>query len=112
MPTQVRTNDCKWKNMLTKRSELRPFKEQLIVMRRHLRRGLPGQETDKHRGNFQDPIDHRRAETPSLDQIERAMERIEDDEYGRCQRCGAAIARIRLRAIPYTELCSRCDKLT
>ena len=43
-----------------------------------------------------------------LDQIEAAIERIEDGSYGRCEECGEKIPKARLDAIPYAALCVRC----
>jgi DnaK suppressor protein len=43
-----------------------------------------------------------------LDQIQTALERIEDGSYGRCEDCGKAIPDARLEAIPYAALCVRC----
>lgn len=43
-----------------------------------------------------------------LTQIDAALQRIEDGEYGVCRRCGVAIAPARLKAIPYTALCIDC----
>jgi DnaK suppressor protein len=43
-----------------------------------------------------------------LEQIEAALERIEDGSYGQCEECGHAISRARLDAIPYTALCVKC----
>jgi RNA polymerase-binding transcription factor DksA len=48
------------------------------------------------------------SEQNALDQIEAAMERIEDGRYGRCQACGARIPQSRLKAIPYAALCVQC----
>jgi DnaK suppressor protein len=44
----------------------------------------------------------------TLEQIEEALERIEDGIYGVCEKCGAKIPKTRLDAIPYTVLCVRC----
>lgn len=41
-------------------------------------------------------------------QIDIALQRIKDGEYGVCRRCGTAIAPARLKAIPYTALCIDC----
>lgn len=41
-------------------------------------------------------------------QIRSALERIERGTYGTCARCGEAIARGRLEALPYTSLCIDC----
>jgi RNA polymerase-binding transcription factor DksA len=44
----------------------------------------------------------------TLDQIEAAIQRIENGSYGRCQDCGKQIPKIRLDAIPYAAECERC----
>ena len=43
-----------------------------------------------------------------LDQIEAAIQRIEDGGYGRCEDCGEQISKIRLDAIPYAAECMQC----
>jgi DnaK suppressor protein len=43
-----------------------------------------------------------------LDQIEAAIERIEDGTYDRCEECGGKIPKTRLEAIPYAALCIHC----
>ncbi len=43
-----------------------------------------------------------------LDQVEAAIRRIEDGGYGRCEKCGEAIPKNRLDAIPYAADCVRC----
>lgn len=42
--------------------------------------------------------------------IESALRRIEDGTYGTCTRCGREIARERLEALPYAELCIECKR--
>jgi DnaK suppressor protein len=44
----------------------------------------------------------------ALDQIEAAIERIEEGTYGRCKTCGGRIPKTRLEAIPYAAQCVRC----
>ena len=44
----------------------------------------------------------------TLEQIEEALERIEDGIYGVCEQCNAKIPKARLNAIPYTILCVKC----
>ena len=44
----------------------------------------------------------------TLDQIETAIERIEDGRSGRCEQCGEQIPKVRLDAIPYAAECERC----
>ena len=48
------------------------------------------------------------SEEDALDQIEAAIERIENGGYGQCETCGVKILQSRLEAIPYAALCVRC----
>ena len=43
-----------------------------------------------------------------LRQINRALKRLEENEYTTCSSCGADIGAQRLQAIPYTDLCIDC----
>lgn len=43
-----------------------------------------------------------------LQQIDEALTRIEQGEYGLCQCCGNLIPQPRLEAMPYTALCIQC----
>ena len=52
-----------------------------------------------------------RSDTDALDQIEAAIQRIEDGSYGRCEACGEPIPKTRLDAIPYAAECVRCASL-
>jgi DnaK suppressor protein len=45
-----------------------------------------------------------------LDQIERALSRIEDGTYGLCESCGKAIGKGRLQAFPRATLCVSCKE--
>ncbi|GAA0615378.1 TraR/DksA family transcriptional regulator [Kribbella sandramycini] len=45
-----------------------------------------------------------------LDQIERALSRIEDGTYGICESCGNAIGKGRLQAFPRATLCVSCKE--
>jgi DnaK suppressor protein len=47
-------------------------------------------------------------EEDALDQIEAAIERIEDGSYGDCETCGGKITKSRLEAIPFAAQCVRC----
>lgn len=44
----------------------------------------------------------------SIANIKAALQRLEDDSYGLCARCGEEIAEGRLDAIPETTLCVKC----
>lgn len=49
---------------------------------------------------------------PSLEaseaRVERALEKLEEGSYGRCDRCGEPIPAARLRAAPESVLCIDC----
>jgi DnaK suppressor protein len=40
-----------------------------------------------------------------LGKIDRALARMDDGTYGLCARCGKAIEKARLKALPYVDLC-------
>ncbi|MCM8790797.1 MAG: TraR/DksA C4-type zinc finger protein [Candidatus Omnitrophica bacterium] len=42
--------------------------------------------------------------------IDEAIKRIEEGTYGLCLQCGKMIAKKRLSALPYTEMCIDCQK--
>jgi len=42
--------------------------------------------------------------------IDRALERIDEGSYGECNECGVPIAEARLRALPFAELCVKCQQ--
>jgi RNA polymerase-binding protein DksA len=46
-----------------------------------------------------------------LDKVDSALRRIKAGTYGTCERCGKAIDKARLRALPYSVLCIDCKKL-
>jgi DnaK suppressor protein len=46
----------------------------------------------------------------SLEQIERALRRMDDGTYGTCARCGEPIPAERLKAMPEAELCVSCKE--
>jgi len=48
----------------------------------------------------------------ALEQIEAALERIEESTFGTCEECGAKIPKARLNAIPYAALCVKCASTT
>jgi DnaK suppressor protein len=46
-----------------------------------------------------------------LEQVEAAIERLDADTYGRCVRCGEAIAPERLEALPWAAHCIDCQRI-
>jgi RNA polymerase-binding protein DksA len=47
-------------------------------------------------------------ERRTLKEIESALARMEKGEYGTCDRCGVAIPKARLDALPWARLCIHC----
>jgi len=45
-----------------------------------------------------------------LEGVEQALKLLETGRYGTCQRCGAAIEKERLEALPDTALCLKCQR--
>jgi RNA polymerase-binding transcription factor len=45
-----------------------------------------------------------------LQQVERALQRIDDGSYGVCERCGNPIGKMRLMAFPRATLCMPCKQ--
>ena len=48
--------------------------------------------------------------TANLHKIDRALEKIERKTYGTCEVCGKQIPQARLRALPFADLCVRCQQ--
>jgi len=46
-----------------------------------------------------------------LQQVNVALERLDNDEYEICTRCGNPIGEERLHAVPYTDVCRFCAEL-
>jgi DnaK suppressor protein len=44
----------------------------------------------------------------AVEEIDRALSKIESGSYGVCERCGEPIKRARLKALPYAALCIGC----
>ena len=53
----------------------------------------------------------RRRKQLVLDQLQRALARMEAGRYGYCERCHEEIDFARLKAIPHASLCMSCQKL-
>ena len=45
-----------------------------------------------------------------LHRIEAAIEKLDGDSYGLCELCNKKISKVRLRAVPYAELCVPCQE--
>ena len=45
-----------------------------------------------------------------LNRIDAALEKIESNVFGQCELCGKKISKVRLKAVPYAELCVPCQE--
>jgi RNA polymerase-binding protein DksA len=107
-----------------KREKIKRFRAMLLRQRRALFDGVSSVET-----NLQEIATHREPELEEaaqderaarlldrldargkveLDEIDRALARIEAGEYGQCLSCHAPIASGRLQALPATAYCCNC----
>jgi DnaK suppressor protein len=74
------------------------------LMRRRSRLRAQGEaEKPQGAGKFSEQ-DHR-----ELRDIDDALRRMEGGEFGRCSRCGGAMGRHRLRAVPEARYCLTCS---
>ncbi len=48
------------------------------------------------------------SEEGTLERVEQALARIRDRTYGTCEECGGVIAKKRLEALPFANMCIRC----
>jgi DnaK suppressor protein len=44
----------------------------------------------------------------AVDEIDRALARMDAGGYGVCERCGVPIPKVRLKALPYASMCVAC----
>jgi len=98
---------------------LRRREELLAQMHGELARSRPetigarfADDADRASTAFYDELAQGFAEIASADlrSIERAIYRIDRGVYGRCETCGRPIPRLRLRALPFAELCVECKR--
>lgn len=115
-----------------KKADLKSYKEKLLVLRARLRgdvsamadaalgksrseangdlSSMPIHMADIGSDNFEQEFTLSLLENDgsTLDQIEQALERIEEGIYGRCTECDGIVPKMRLNAIPYTPFCVKC----
>jgi DnaK suppressor protein len=117
--------------MKMKKSDVKPFKEMLLVLRARLRGDVStladaalstaggGQNGNSSVSNHiadmgSDTFEQDNTillmnnEGETLVQIEGALERVESGVYGSCLECSGKIPKMRLKAIPYTPYCVNC----
>jgi len=91
-------------------------REQIGALSARLRRG-----EDELHARRPDPLDRaadlqphdvlealQAAEADDLAEVDAALQRIALGTYGRCERCGASIGELRLRAVPQARRCMSC----
>ena len=49
-------------------------------------------------------------EEDMLREIDGALERIDEGTFGKCEECGKAIGKSRLKALPHARLCIACQR--
>lgn len=115
-----------------KKAELKAYREKLLMLRARLRgdvsqmadaalnksrseangdlSSMPIHMADIGSDNFEQEftLSLMESEGVALEQIEAALERIEDGQYGECEECGARIPKTRLNALPYATMCVKC----
>ncbi len=115
-----------------KKAELKVYKDRLLNLRARLRgdvtkmadtalkknrnqangdlSAMPIHMADIGSDNFEQEftLSLMESEEGTLEQIEAALERIEDGVYGECEECGVRIPKARLNAIPYATTCVKC----
>jgi DnaK suppressor protein len=109
-------------------TDFRPYRERLLALRARLlgdmtqmedntlnkdhskTTSMPTSMAELGTGNFDQELTLSLlgGEKNVLDQIEAAIERVEDGSYGSCETCGERIPNARLDAIPYAAQCVRC----
>ncbi len=108
--------------MTLKKSDISKFKTRLIELRERLSKALRGtasevQKPDEATGYSQHQADQgtddfdrtisievTAKEFKILDQVERALEKIEEGTYGKCDITGDEIPIARLEAVPYATM--------
>jgi DnaK suppressor protein len=109
------------------KKRLKMFHDRLMMERAALR-GVVGRNEDYGReadiGTTQDPADQESNsytkemlfhlstnDRQILIQIDEALQRIKDEEYGVCANCGKKIGQKRLEAFPWARFCVDCQDL-
>jgi len=109
------------------------LREQLLVERERLEREIAELDADLSESledsSEESPYDQHMAETAgvtldreidltlqenaraSVAQIDRALGKLENGSYGRCDKCGKPIGEDRLQAAPFATLCIDCKRL-
>ncbi|MBI4063612.1 MAG: TraR/DksA family transcriptional regulator [Elusimicrobia bacterium] len=109
-------------------SYLKKFKKELVILQQTLSRKLeekrnkelipatemdPGDDADVAVQTYEKEMlfEISGSERGTLMEIEEALYRIENKTFSQCQRCKKVIPLKRLRVLPYTKYCLKCQTL-
>lgn len=106
------------------KTQLKDIKQKLLAERELLIEKLKGNDLSIDDSETPDPVDLAvrnysknvmlavsENESRQLTEIDEALLRIDDEEYGPCQNCEKAINPKRLAAIPWARYCIECQAL-
>ena len=121
--------------MKLKKADIKVYKERLLEFRARLRgdvnaladaalnktrseasgdlSSMPIHMADVGSDNFEQEftLSLMQSEEVTLEEVERALERIEDKQFSVCTECDGQIKKSRLNAIPYTAYCIKCAEM-
>ena len=99
--------------LIRRRDALRKALAGDLSLLKELRQQSVGDVIDAALDSAQDEISSQLAEVESreLASIEKALERMRDGAFGKCEECDKAIPMARLNALPYATLCIECQRL-
>jgi DnaK suppressor protein len=100
------------KTLITRRTELEERVRRIDTQLNHREEPPPADFADQ--ASEQENLEVLRAleseGRSELALVEAALARLDTNEYGRCQHCGAGIAPARLSALPWTDSCITCAR--
>jgi len=98
--------------LINRRDALRKALAGDMSLLKELRSETSGDVVDLALDSAHDEISSQLAEVESreLANIEKALERMRNGEYGLCESCEKPIPLARLQALPYATLCIQCQR--
>lgn len=98
--------------LIKRRDALRKALAGDLSLLKELRQQTSGDMVDAALDAAHDEISSQLAEVESreLGNIENALERMRDGNYGACETCDCGIPMARLQALPYATLCINCQR--
>jgi len=100
------------KVLVKRRDALRQALAGDLSLLKEMREQSSGDVVDFALDSAQDEISSQLAEVESreLDKVEKALERMREGQYGKCEHCNTNIPMARLQALPYATLCIECQR--